>query len=90
MQDRKRAKRGEGGKDEESSHHTVMLTIFELLEISRLDKLWLDSLKPPEEFSNEDHHIMLHREHKKHVRKTFIQTLDHHKQWLPPPYISVF
>lgn len=41
-----------------------MLTIFELLEISGLDKLWLDGLKPPEELSDEHHHIVLHREHK--------------------------
>lgn len=39
-----------------------MLTIFELLEISGLDKLWLDGLKPPEKFSNKHHHIVLYKD----------------------------
>lgn len=44
-------------------------TVFKLLEVSGLDELWLDGLKPPEEFSDEDHHIMLHRETKKRLNQ---------------------
>lgn len=36
-----------------------MLTIFKLLQISGLNKLRFDRLKPPEKFSDEHHYIML-------------------------------
>lgn len=35
------------------------LTIFELLQLSGLHKVGLDGLKPPEEFGNEHHHVLL-------------------------------
>lgn len=38
------------------------LTVFELLQISGLYKVGLDRLKPPEEFGNEHHHVLLRAE----------------------------
>lgn len=37
----------------------TMLTIFKLLKISGLDKLWFNRLKPPEQLSDKHHHIEL-------------------------------
>lgn len=37
-------------------------TIPELLQVLGLDKVGLDRLKPPEELSDEHHHIVLERE----------------------------
>lgn len=49
----------------------MMLTIFKLLDISGMDKLWFDGLKPPEKFSDENHHIVLNKE-----RATFSRLSD--------------
>lgn len=34
-------------------------TISDFLKVPGLYKLWLHTLKPPEELSNEDHHVIL-------------------------------
>lgn len=42
----------------------LVLTIFDLLEITRLDKLRFDCFEPPEQFCYEHHHVVLYREQK--------------------------
>lgn len=70
-----------------SDHNTpieMILTISELLRPG-LDKLWLDGLKPPEELSDEHHHIVLSSENKNHVRETQLQwhtTCYQNHQWI--------
>ena len=39
-----------------------MPTIFKLLDVSGMDKLWFDGLKPPEKLSDKHHHIVLNKE----------------------------
>jgi hypothetical protein len=37
----------------------LLLTILQLLNISGLNKIWFDVLKPPEELSDKNHNVRL-------------------------------
>lgn len=54
-----------------SVYHGSPLTVFQLLNVPGLNKIWPDVLKPPEEFGNKNHNVRLEEKtkHQGHTKQ---------------------